>query len=124
MLSKGDSCELLAVAVSWLTDDPQPGIVLVELLDAYGRPHQLVGKSVYFGGELLPTSPYPCPTSIRCTIEDINDDLATVSTTDLLTDGPAHLPFVFEVLLDLLVPPNPQPPNASTSLAATVRLAE
>ncbi|MGW5918815.1 hypothetical protein ACWFPY_07460 [Nocardia fluminea] len=107
ILSKSDNCELPAVAVSWLTDDPQPGIVLVELLDAHGRPHQLVGKSVYFGGELLPTSPYPCPTSIRCTIEEINDDLATVSTTGLLTGGPAHVPFVFEVLLDLVLPTNP-----------------
>ncbi|MEU4811499.1 hypothetical protein AB0H20_20050 [Nocardia fluminea] len=112
ILSKGDSCELPAVAVSWLSYDPQPGLVLVELLDAHGRPHQLVGKSVYFGGELVPMSPFPCPTSIRCTIEDIDDDLATVSTADWLTGGPDHVPFVFEVLLGLLVPTNPQPPSA------------
>ncbi|MFF5035405.1 hypothetical protein [Nocardia salmonicida] len=110
-LRQGDGCELPAVAVYWLTDDPQPGIVLVELLDAHGRPHQLVGKSVYFGGELLPTSPYPCPTSIRCTIEDIDDDLATVSTADWFTGGPDHVPFVFEVLLDILDPTNSRPPS-------------
>ncbi|WP_369372584.1 hypothetical protein [Streptomyces sp. cg36] len=79
-LVEGDGCELPATAVCWLTDDPQPGLVLVEFADAYDRPHQLVGKTAYFGGNLTSTSTYPCPTSIQCTIEDITDDVATVST--------------------------------------------
>lgn len=100
---KGDGCELCATAVCWITDEPQPGLVLVEFADAYGRPHQLVGKSAYFGGDLLPTSAYPCPTSIQCTIEDVDDDIATVSTW-WLSGGPHNTRFVFDVRLDTLGP--------------------
>ncbi|MEU3935679.1 hypothetical protein AB0E85_27120 [Streptomyces sp. NPDC029044] len=102
-LGKGDGCELPAIAVCWLTDDPQPGLVLVEFADAYDRPHQLVGKTAYFGGNLLSTSAYPCPTSIQCTIEEVTDDIATVSTW-WLEGGPDHTRFVFDVWLDTLAP--------------------
>ena len=101
--SRDDDCELPATAVCWLCDDPQPGLVLVEFADVYGRPHQLVGKSAYFGGDLLPTSTYPCPTSIDCTIEDVTDGIATVSTC-WMTGGPDDTRFVFEVRLDVLAP--------------------
>ncbi|WP_225730559.1 MULTISPECIES: pyridoxamine 5'-phosphate oxidase family protein [unclassified Nocardia] len=102
-LGKGDRCELPATAFAWLTDDPQPGIVLVEFADAYGRPHQLVGKSVYFGGDLGRTSAYPRPTSIGCVIEDVKDGIATVST-ELLEGGPDCVPFIFDVRVDILGP--------------------
>ncbi|MFG2653490.1 hypothetical protein [Streptomyces sp. NPDC048436] len=102
-LGEGDGCELPATAVCWLTDDPQPGLVLVEFADAYDRPHQLVGKTAYFDGDLLPTSAYPCPTSIQCTIEEVTDDIATVSTW-WLEGGPNDTRFVFDVWLDILGP--------------------
>ncbi|MFD3843730.1 hypothetical protein ACFWWC_47220 [Streptomyces sp. NPDC058642] len=102
-LGEGDGCELPATAVCWLTDDPFPGIILVEFADVYDRPHQLVGKTAYFGGELQPNSPYPCPTSIQCTIEEIADDVATVSTW-WLEGGPNSTRFVFDVWLDTLTP--------------------
>lgn len=92
-----------ATAVWWLSDEPQPGFVLVEFADAYGRPHQLVGKSAYFGGDLRPTSNYPRPTTVDCTIEDIDDDIATVSTR-WMTGGPDDTRFVFEAQLDILRP--------------------
>ncbi|MEU0539615.1 hypothetical protein ABZ319_07070 [Nocardia sp. NPDC005978] len=109
-LSKGDGCELPAIAVHLLTDDPQPGIALVEFVDAHGRPHQLVGKTAYFGG-LTGTVAYPCPTSIECTLEDIEDDIATVSTR-WLSGGPDHLRFVFEVRLEVLDPTDHRPPTS------------
>ncbi|WP_156094894.1 hypothetical protein [Nocardia lijiangensis] len=102
-MGKGDGCELPATAVVWLTDDPQPGIVLVEFADVHGRPHQLVGKSAYFGGDLRPTSTYPRLTSIECTIDDVIDDIATVSTR-WLDGGPDDVPFLFDVRLDILGP--------------------
>ncbi|GHA08822.1 hypothetical protein GCM10010372_05240 [Streptomyces tauricus] len=58
-LGTGDGCELPATAIYWLTDDPQPGLVLVEFADAYGRPHQLVGKTASVDGDLQSTSDYP-----------------------------------------------------------------
>ncbi|MEC4020341.1 hypothetical protein [Streptomyces sp. H27-D2] len=102
-LDKGDGCELPATAVCWLTDDPQPGLVLVEFADAYDRPHQLVGKTAYFGGDLLSTSVYPSPTSIQCTIEEVTDGIATVSTW-WLEGGPNDTRFIFDVWLDTLGP--------------------
>lgn len=110
ILGTGDGCELPAIAVCLLTDDPQPGIVLVELVDAHGRPHQMVGKTAYFGG--LHTAPkFPCPTSVECTIEDINGDIATVSTW-WLSGGPDHTRLVFDVRLDVLGPTDRLPPSS------------
>ncbi|WP_307038411.1 hypothetical protein [Streptomyces canus] len=77
------------------TTGPDPGGVR--------RPHQLVGKTAYFDGNLQPTSPYPCPTSIQCTIEEIADDVATVSTW-WLEGGPNDTRFVFDVPLETLTP--------------------
>lgn len=102
-LTTGDGCELPATAVCWLTDEPQPGLVLVEFVDAYDRPHQLVGKTAYFEGNLLSSSVYPCPTSIQCTIEDVAEGIATVSTW-WMSGGPNDTRFVFEVWLDTLRP--------------------
>lgn len=103
VLGRGDRCDLAVTAVAWLTDQPQPGLVLVEFADAYSRPHQLVGKSAYFDGGLSPTSTYPCPASVRCTIDDLDGDIATVSTT-WMTGGPHDTPFVFDVRVNTLTP--------------------
>jgi hypothetical protein len=62
-----------------------------------------VGKTSYFDGDLQPTSIYPCPTSIQCTIEEIADDIATVSTW-WLQGGPHDTRFVFDVWRDALRP--------------------
>jgi hypothetical protein len=102
-LGEGDGCELPATAVYWLSDEPQPGLVLVEFADAYDRPHQVVGKSAYFDGDLMSTSAYPCPTSIQCTIEGVVDGIAAVSTW-WLEGGPNSTRFVFDVRLDILGP--------------------
>ncbi|GAB3205594.1 hypothetical protein GCM10027262_11390 [Nocardia tengchongensis] len=102
-LGTGDECELPATASVWLTDDPQPGLVLVELTDANGRPHQLVDKSAIFGSDLLPTSTYPRPTAIRCTIEDIKGEIATVSVHWVFSRV-TDMPFTFDVRLDTLGP--------------------
>ncbi|MEC3953099.1 hypothetical protein VMT65_08665 [Nocardia sp. CDC153] len=102
-LGKGDECELPATASVWLTDDPQPGLVLVEFTDVYGRPHQLVDKSAIFGGDLLPTSSYPRRTAIGCTIEDINGEIATVRVHWVFSRV-TDMPFTFDVHLDALAP--------------------
>lgn len=103
MLGKGDECDLPATASAWLTDDPQPGLVLVELTDANGRPHQLIDKCAIFGRDLLPTSTYPRPTTIRCTIKAINGEIATV-TAHWVSSNVTDMPFTFDVRLDTLGP--------------------
>lgn len=102
VLAQGDDCDLPATAVCWLTDDPQPGLVLVELTDARGRHHQLVGKVAHFddGTDLTPTASYPRPTLVACTIDRIDHDTATVSTR-WVSDRHGE-PFVFDVPLTTL----------------------
>ncbi|MGW4352557.1 hypothetical protein ACWELJ_10750 [Nocardia sp. NPDC004582] len=98
----GDRCYLPATAAYWLCDEPQPGLVLVEVVDANGRPHWLVDKCAIFGADLLPTSTYPRATSIQCSIEEINGDIATVSPW--WTISRAGMPFLFDVRVEILVP--------------------
>ncbi|WP_433590697.1 hypothetical protein [Nocardia sp. CA-145437] len=98
----GDECQLPATAAIWLTNDPQPGLVLVEFVDAHGRPHWLVDKCAIFGADLLPTSTYPRPTSIQCAIDAVDGDIATVRAWWTISRG--GLPFVFDVRADVLVP--------------------
>ena len=102
--AKGDDCHLPATAVCWLTDEPQPGLILVELTDARGRPYQLVGKVSYFddGSDLTPDATYPRPVVVACTIDDVHHDIATVST-GWLSDRHGE-PFVFDVPLTVLKP--------------------
>ncbi|MFI9815913.1 hypothetical protein [Saccharothrix variisporea] len=102
VLAEGDDCALSATAVCWLADEPQPGLVLVELTDVRGRPYQLVAKSAYFddGTELTPTATYPRPTLVPCTIDHVHHDTATVTTRWI---GDRHgEPFVFDVPLAAL----------------------
>ncbi|MCU1641387.1 MAG: hypothetical protein JWN03_1662 [Nocardia sp.] len=101
-LAVGDKCELPATAAYWLCDEPQPGLVLVEFVDALGRPHWLIDKCAIFGADLLPTSTYPRPTGIRCAIEEINGEIATVSPW--WTISRRGIPFAFDVRLDVLIP--------------------
>ncbi|XVV00428.1 hypothetical protein ACQPW3_23650 [Actinosynnema sp. CA-248983] len=102
VLAEGDDCHLSATAVCWLTDEPQPGLVLVELTDVRGRPYQLVGKVAYFddGTDLTPTATYPRPALVSCTIDHVQDDTATVSTR-WVSDRHGE-PFVFDVPLTAL----------------------
>lgn len=102
--AEGDACEFPAVAVCWLADEPQPGMVLVELSDVHGRPHQLVGKTAYFedGVTLQSSAAYPMPVDVRCAIDKIDGGVATVSTW-WVSDRYGN-PFVFELPLDTLTP--------------------
>jgi hypothetical protein len=102
-LNEGDDCLLPATAAFWVCDDPQPGIVHVEFVDANGRPHMLIGKAAYFGGDLYPDTKYPCPTDVPCTVEGIDGDIATVSTM-LLDSYVFNSRFVYEVPLNVLTP--------------------
>lgn len=107
VLTDGDDCGLPATAVCWPADEPQPGLILVELTDVRGRPYQLVGKAAYFddGTDLTPTATYPRPTLVPCTIDHVHHDIATISTRSV-SDHHGD-PFVFDVPLTILTPPFP-----------------
>jgi hypothetical protein len=100
----GETCELPATAVRWLAVEPQPGLVLVELLDDWYRPSQLIGEAADFGNgtDLTPDGTYPRPTQVHCTIDRLSYDTATITILGP-TDSKGR-PFVTEVALSELNP--------------------
>nr|WP_157528152.1 hypothetical protein [Kibdelosporangium sp. MJ126-NF4]CEL17422.1 hypothetical protein [Kibdelosporangium sp. MJ126-NF4]CTQ91351.1 hypothetical protein [Kibdelosporangium sp. MJ126-NF4] len=77
----GELCEFDAEAIA-LLDDDYPGLVLVEFTDAYGRPHQLVGKVPSFGnhGAVTPDAKYPVAVTVDVVVGESEDGVAAVST--------------------------------------------
>jgi hypothetical protein len=59
-----------ATALRWISDEPQPGWIEVEFIDADGRRWLVHDKPPMFveppGDGFLPTSSYPAPTLIPC----------------------------------------------------------
>ena len=59
--------ELAVQVVRFVSDEPQPGIVACEFVDADGRRHTLIDKWPMCGSKLLDAhSVYPQPGTIRC----------------------------------------------------------
>jgi hypothetical protein len=62
---------IVATALRWISDDPQPGWIEVEFIDADGRPWLVHDKPPIFAeppGGFLPSSAYPAPTLIPCDV--------------------------------------------------------
>lgn len=70
--------------IRWVSDEPNPGIVEVEIVDAFGRVWTFVDKAPMFDEDALLTSlaTYPIPISLRCLIVDSSDGFLTVSTAE------------------------------------------
>ncbi|QIY58772.1 hypothetical protein HEP86_35240 [Streptomyces sp. RPA4-5] len=80
--------ELRCEAVRWVDDEPFPGIVEVQFIDAEGQRWSLIDKSPIFAefDELTPDSVYPVKVAVRCVIQDdvetlAGDEVVTVSTS-------------------------------------------
>ena len=80
--------ELRCEAVRWVDDEPFPGIVEVQFLDAAGQRWSLIDKSPVFAqlDELTPDSVYPVKVTVACVILDdveapADDEVVTVSTS-------------------------------------------
>jgi hypothetical protein len=59
--------ELAVQIVRFVNDEPQPGIVACEFVDAEGRCHTLIDKVPGFSANLLDTSStYPRVGAVRC----------------------------------------------------------
>ncbi|MFJ6523840.1 hypothetical protein ACIQMZ_01075 [Streptomyces longwoodensis] len=75
-------------AVRWVGDEPFPGIVEVQFVDAAGQRWSLIDKSPIFAqfDELTPDSVYPVKVTVACVIQDdvegpAGDEVVTVSTS-------------------------------------------
>jgi hypothetical protein len=66
--------------VRWLSDEPIPGVVEVEFVDADGMRHILVDKAPIFGADLKPDTPYPVDVLVACEIFDPQDPTAVPSS--------------------------------------------
>ncbi|MFF3940405.1 hypothetical protein [Streptomyces phaeofaciens] len=80
--------ELRCEAVRWVDDEPFPGIVEVQFVDAAGQRWSLIDKSSIFAqfAELTPESVYPVKVTVACEVQgDIEamggDGVVTVSTS-------------------------------------------
>jgi hypothetical protein len=73
-----------ARALRWVSDDPFPGLVEVELTDADGKSWRFVDKSPMFdpGDRLRSDSFYPVDLSLACVVVERRADTVTVSTAD------------------------------------------
>jgi hypothetical protein len=60
---------LNCTAVRWVSAEPQPGLIEVELVDAAGRIWTFVDKTTIFGGgsDLFPDRIYLAAVTVRCT---------------------------------------------------------
>ena len=73
----------------WVADEPQPGLVEVSLVDAYGKKWIFVDKTASFSRDVLTAaSSYPRETRIgceelRCEVEPSGREIVTVTTARL-----------------------------------------
>lgn len=80
--------ELRCEAVRWVDDEPFPGIVEVQFVDAAGQRWSLIDKRTIFArfAELTPESVYPVKVTVACEVQGgieatSGDGVVTVSTS-------------------------------------------
>lgn len=73
-----------ARAVRWVSDEPFPGLIEVELVDAAGKRWTFVDKYPMFASEPAfgPSTNYPVPLEIACMVLARRQDEAVVSTAE------------------------------------------
>ena len=99
VVGEGDECDVPAVAVRWYDDEPQPGLVEVELTDRHGTVHRLVHKTYFFENDdlLLPDAEYPIDVAVRGTVVAVDGDVLTVRAHHIPHPDPADDMLTFEV---------------------------
>jgi hypothetical protein len=75
--------------VRWVADDPQPGWIEAELVDAHGTRWTLYDKPPIFTEAALgPSTSYPFRGAARCEVVDLVDGMARIRLIDAETaDG-------------------------------------
>jgi hypothetical protein len=80
----GMTTYLKARALRWVSDEPFPGMVAVEIVDAAGIEREFIDKYPMFGKnpELGPATPYPMNILIACSVLRDGEDGVVVSTAE------------------------------------------
>ncbi len=78
----GETVYVTAKAVRWVSDDPVPGIVEVQVVDGHGKAWSFIDKAPMFeeGNKLTRTTAYPTEIELACTVVGSNSDGIVVST--------------------------------------------
>ena len=98
--------ELIVQIVSFVSDEPQPGIVECELVDAEGKSHKFIDKVPGFSVEILDSrSTYPRAGAIRCQPLAKCQDGNGRDVVRITTDLPDHIESI-EGVSDFVVLPS------------------
>jgi hypothetical protein len=83
-MSAGREAFLRAYAVRWVSDEPFPGLIEVELRDGQGKLWRFIDKYPMFlpKGDLSSSSRYPVSLNIACTVIECAREYVVVSTAE------------------------------------------
>jgi len=62
-----------AVALRWVSDEPQPGILEISVLDAFGQDHRILEKDIVTPSPLTKDAPFPVDIWIEVETQDTVD---------------------------------------------------
>ena len=68
-----------AVAVRWVSDEPQPGMIEISVLDAYGREHRIFEKDIVTPSPLTKDAQFPIDLWIEAESRDSDEGRARVT---------------------------------------------
>jgi len=75
---------LRASVIRWVSDEPYPGLIEVQIRDGNGKVWSFIDKYPMFlqRGSLSPASEYPVSVNIACTVITYTPDRVVVSTAE------------------------------------------
>lgn len=68
-----------AVALRWVSDEPQPGMIEISVFDAYGREHRIVEKDIVTHSPLTKDAQFPIEFWIEAESRDSDEGWAIVT---------------------------------------------
>jgi hypothetical protein len=88
-----DMAHVRATAVRWISDEPQPGLVEVQLVLADGSVMSLVDKPPIFdaGDRLRPDAAYPIDLELDCRVLDDRGEALVIELAHGVADEPVSV---------------------------------
>lgn len=82
-MRRGDLVYVTARVARWVSDEPFPGVIEVEVEDFFGKTWSFVDKTAMFTRDVAVVSggPYPIPIELGCVVLESMSDRVKVSTT-------------------------------------------
>ncbi len=61
------------MALRWVSDEPQPGVIEISVFDAYGQDHRVFEKDIVTSSPLTKDAPFPIEFWIEAETHDASD---------------------------------------------------